>query len=117
MKATIPTATNAIFNEINTDGDIKYDTTENDRPRPDEEHGYVSTNSGDSGSPYWMEDENGATTLIAINHGNVKIKKENKAWYGNDPSWQCRTIGTKITEEIKEWIAEKEKKELGSKNR
>ena len=115
MKSVIPTAKNGIFSEINQGGEIKFDKIESDQPRPDNEHGHVSTGSGDSGSPYWIEDENGAATLIAVNHGNIANKQENKAWYSNDPYWQCRTIATKITNTFIRWMEEKEIQEIITK--
>ena len=93
--------------------DCYYDT-ETDPQRPEDEHGYIATGSGDSGSPYWLEDNTGAETLIAINHGGIPNKNENKGWYGKDDYWQCRVIATKITQDIKIWLSEKEGKELTS---
>ena len=116
MKSVTPAARNAVFSEINQGGELKFDAIENDKPRPDDEHGYISTGSGDSGSPYWMEDENGAATLIAINRGNLANKDQNKAWYSKDSFWQCRTIATKITENLKQWMQEKEREEISTEN-
>ena len=117
MQSVLPRATNAIFSEINENGDIKYDEKESDPPRPGDEHGYIATGSGDSGSPYWLKDETGAATLIAINHGSMPNRNENSAWYSNDEFWQCRTIATKITEAMQIWIKEKEQKEQSSRRK
>ena len=117
MKSVLPRATNAIFSEVNEKGDIKYDKKERDPPRPDNEHGYITTGSGDSGSPYWSKSDSGVATLIAINHGGIPNRNENSAWYGNDDFWQCRTIATKITEAMQIWMTEKEQNEPSSKRK
>ena len=114
IKSIPPRAKNAIFNEIDKEGNLEYDNNvEEDASRPGDEQGYMSPSYGDSGSPYWMKGRNDAATLIAINHG-VLTKSNNvkfpKGWYNNDPRLQCRIIATKVTKEILDWIREKEAK-------
>ena len=115
IKAIPPRAMNAIFNEINEDGDLQYHENVEDPTRPDNEHGYVSPSFGDSGSPYWMEDDTDTSTLIAIHYGTSKKKDKSRGWYDNDPFWQCRIIATKVTREMVDWIREKEAKESKSR--
>ena len=110
IKSIPPSAKNAIFNEIDKEGNLEYDDEEEDVSRPDDEQGYVSSALGDSGSPYWMKDHDGVATLIAIHHGGLGKTRLTKAkvWYNNDPRFQCQIIATKVTKEMLDWIKEKE---------
>ena len=99
---------NAIFIEINKVGDLKYHEQVKDPKRPDDEHGYVTPAFGDSGSPYWIEDDTDTSTLIAIHRGSVSRKDKSRAFYDNDQLWQCRIIVTKVTKEMVDWIREKD---------
>ena len=116
IKSIPPRAMNAIFNEIDKIGNLEFSNNVEDPQRPDDEHGYMSTGFGDSGSPYWME-KDGISTLIAINHGTIPNKKvpyKSRGWYDNDQLWQCRIIATQVTKEMVDWIKEKETQEKKS---
>lgn len=113
VKPLPPRANNAVFSEIFTDGssserELQFIRHERDKQRPDDESGYVSALSGDSGSPYWIteerEDGSFKNTLVAIHNSNLGVPGKNKAVYINEAKYQCRHSATKITEDIKLWI-------------
>ena len=116
MKSVIPRANNAIFEEVGQTGRLKLNQRITDVPRPTEftdtydqiasdEHGYIQTLHGDSGSPVWFEVNNVGVTqhvLAAIVHGMPTRKPG--GYYGSEPEFSCRNIVTKITEEMSLWL-------------
>ena len=103
-----PTSTFVVFEENdnqeeNIDIELKY---QNQDALEEYTSGYVSTNHGDSGGPFWTQDiaNNGQerSVIIAILSGGIED--------GVDVSTKkddfCRAGATKITNEILKWIKE-----------
>ena len=97
------------------DKQLKYaKTSENDKPRPEGEGGYLSMFSGDSGSPYWMtfkdnRENEDVTAIIAVQQGvfhtvgdDDEVDEPARITQG-----ECRQIATKLTNDILEWIKDK----------
>ena len=96
-----------------------------DEELPKDEHGYISTHKGDSGSPFWVN----KYITQKLETGNVEGSKElkehrailvaiasqstsypypyNRASYMKDKGKQCRTIAVKMTADILQWIKDK----------
>ena len=89
-----------------------------DDERPATESGYQLPFKGDAGSPYWIlsEDKNVVkrATLVAIVEGLDRTDTTKglylftePATVTDDPVYQCRTIATKLTKEIVNWVKER----------
>ena len=105
MKATfkcigsiIPRAKNAFFKMTNNGDNLVYDDGRDDVPRPEGEYGYIGFAGGDSGCPYFYE-ENDQSHLIAIH----SLGFEPQGFQTNDPTLICPGVATKITNDIMDW--------------
>ena len=94
-------------------GNLRYETTLEDGKRPDIETGYVAATSGDSGSPYWTEYDNGGNEIepriVAVHNKAIWPGRKNQASYQNDPKYECTIMASKITDDIVRWAREKER--------
>ena len=73
-----------------------------DIDRPADEHGYIQSNVGDSGSPYWTKTQNGQDFVVAIVQGFPKTKPG--GFYGAELEMGCRNYATKITKDMVKWL-------------
>ena len=127
IKYVAPRAATAVFNKTRTGGLMLHAAEEIDEELPKDEHGYISTHKGDSGSPFWVNkyitqkletgDVEGSkelkeyrAILVAIHSQSTSLSyPENMASYIKDNENQCRSDAVKMTGDILQWIKDKSK--------
>lgn len=106
IQPTIPKADNAVFTEESLKGKLEWETWYQDDEIVEMEHGYQKTASGDSGSGYFVfqDDEEGhlRATIVAV-HSSTKDIFE-----AHTKTTKCRGKATKLTDEMIAWIKEKD---------
>lgn len=116
MEPDIPRAKNAVFRQLPASRNLEFSKMMWDRPRPDDEHGHVSSAPGDSGGPFWKTYANGVSELVAILHGGAKPDNEPVGYYANNEEdlknyrqiYKCSSMATKITPQIIQWAKNKD---------
>ena len=119
IKPDVPRAKTAIFTTT-VWGGLEYREERQDEKRPSDEHGYITTSHGDSGSPYWTVEEqkkerlpNGkevgpeVAILVALVSAGIDMSPINTAGYVKDEEKPCRDVATKLTPDIIRWAMEK----------
>ena len=106
IKPRLPAGRTAIFVQ-DTEGNIVYKESRKDIRPFNMESGYMASGAGDSGAPYWKKEVNTLnsknndfrSTLVAIHTSGAGCPIFIKDYF-----LQCRTMATKITDEILRWI-------------
>ena len=103
-----PQATNAIFSE-NDKGELTYLQTLQDEDPIEPDHPYIKASHGDSGGGVWTKANDPSTpgtkekrnTIIAIfsNFFKTNSALEKAGW-----PLKCVNLGTKLSEEVIQWI-------------
>ena len=106
IQPTIPKAENAVFTEESPNGKLEFETWYQDDEIVEMEHRYRNTASGDSGSGYFVsqDDEDGhiRSTIVAVASGSKDIFKAHRK------TTKCTGYATKLTDEMIAWIKEKD---------
>ena len=114
VKSIVPRASTHVFSRTLDDKQqvlIKFEKLKYKGPVQDEEikhaSGHVTTNSGDSGSPFWKYDASGRAIVVSLVTSKVGPKFGPRSPFSDNPEMECNHKATKLTDDVVKWIKKK----------
>ena len=114
VKSIVPRASTHIFSRTLDDKHqvpIMSEKLDYKGPVQDDEmkhaSGHVTTNVGDSGSPFWKYDASRRAIVVSIVTSKVGPKFAPRSSLSETPELECNHKATKLTEEVVKWIKKK----------
>ena len=116
LKPKLPVARTLVLFISKDDETLTFEQVVQDYEPPKHETGYMSVFTGDSGAPcmFSAKEQNSGQlskadqyAFVAIVVGGLTFNNEAHGSYTKDRKYQCRSIATKLSEDIVAWIKRK----------